>query len=255
MNESKTHLIIPDQHAHPDFPNDRADLLGRLIKEVKPDVVVNLGDAADMPSLCSYDKGTRDFQGRNYGKDIASHLEFQERMWGPVKRSKKKLPRRVFLEGNHEHRIKRCLSLSPELEGAVSFDDLQLKDFYDDIVEYNGSTPGITHIDGIDYAHYFITGVSLRPISGEHSAHSLLTKRFVSSTCGHTHTLDYTIRTRGDGVKINGLVAGVYQDYAANFAGEANNLWWNGVVIKMEVNNGDYDPVFVSYQQLKRMYS
>jgi len=249
------HLVIPDQHAHPDFNNDRADLLSALIKDVKPDVVINMGDAADMPSLCSYDKGTRAFQGRNYGRDIAAHLDFQDRIWAPVKAAKKKLPRRVILEGNHEHRIKRCLSLSPELEGAVSFDDLKFKDYYDDIVEYNGSSPGVINIDNINYAHFFVSGVMGRPISGEHPAYSLLTKHFVSCTAAHLHTLDYTVRTRGDGKRINGLVAGVYQDYFADFAGEANRLWWSGVVIKMDVEDGDYDPVFVSYNQLKRIYS
>jgi hypothetical protein len=59
-----THLVIPDQHAHPDFHNKRADWLGQLIKELRPDVVINIGDAADMPSLSSYDKGTKGFQGR-----------------------------------------------------------------------------------------------------------------------------------------------------------------------------------------------
>jgi predicted MPP superfamily phosphohydrolase len=43
----KTHLIIPDPHAHPDFNNDRAVWLGELIKDLKPDVVVNLGDMWD----------------------------------------------------------------------------------------------------------------------------------------------------------------------------------------------------------------
>ena len=67
---SRTHLIIPDPHAHPDFHNERADWLGKLIKYLKPDVVINIGDAADMPSLCSYDKCTRAFGVRSYRKDI-----------------------------------------------------------------------------------------------------------------------------------------------------------------------------------------
>ena len=58
-------MIVPDPHAHPDFHNERADWLGKLIKDLKPDGVINIGDAADMPYLCSYDKGTRAFQGRS----------------------------------------------------------------------------------------------------------------------------------------------------------------------------------------------
>ena len=57
------HLIIPDQHNLPGASTDRAVWLGKLILDEKPDVVINLGDCWDMPSLCSYDKGTKDFHG------------------------------------------------------------------------------------------------------------------------------------------------------------------------------------------------
>ena len=67
-----THLVIPDQHAHPDNNNDRFEWLGKLIVDLKPDVVINLGDMADMPSLCTYDKGTKGFEGRRYKQDVNS---------------------------------------------------------------------------------------------------------------------------------------------------------------------------------------
>ena len=44
---SRTHLVIPDGHAHPDFHNKRAEWLGALIADVKPDVVINIGDVAE----------------------------------------------------------------------------------------------------------------------------------------------------------------------------------------------------------------
>ena len=50
-HKPKVHLCTPDVHAHPDFNNDRADWLGKLILDLKPDVVVNIGDAADPTSL------------------------------------------------------------------------------------------------------------------------------------------------------------------------------------------------------------
>lgn len=251
---SKTHLIIPDQHAHPDFHNDRADWVGKLIKDLKPDVVVNIGDAADMPSLCSYDKGTRMFQGRNYRGDINAHLDFQDRMWHPIKRSKKKKPYSVILEGNHEYRIKRALNLSPELDGAISFDDLDFERYYDEVIEYTGRTPGVHIVNGVHYAHFFVSGVMGRAISGEHPAYSLLTKEFVSCTQGHVHTADYSIRTTVGGRKINGLVCGVFQDYWSDWAGEVNKLWWRGLIIKRNVEDGTYDPQFISMEALRKEY-
>lgn len=251
---SKTHLVIPDCHAHPDFGNDRADWLAALIRDLKPDVVVNLGDAADMPSLSSYDKGKRSFVGRSYAADIDSHLEFQDRLWGPVKAAKKKLPYRVVLEGNHEHRIEKALDLSPELEGTIGFSDYDFDSYYDRVVRYRGSTPGVVDIDGVTYAHYFISGVMGRPVGGERPATALIQKKFSSCTQGHTHTFDYAVRTDVNGERVQALVCGVYQDYEADWAGDVNGLWYPGVAIKRDVEKGQYDLQWVSMNALRREY-
>lgn len=251
---SKTHLVLPDQHAHPDYTNERADWLGRFIKEVKPDVVINIGDAADMPSLSSYDRGKRSFYGRSYRKDIDSHLEFQDRLWGPMKRSKKKMPLRIIHEGNHEERIERALDLSPELSGTISFADLDFDNYYDIVIRYDGLNPGINTLDGISYAHYFVSGVKGLAVSGEHPGYSLITKEFVSCTQGHTHTLDFATRVSATGNRLCGLVCGVYQDYRSSWAGQANDLWWSGVILKKNVSAGSYDPQFISLDALRKEY-
>jgi hypothetical protein len=250
-----THLIISDPHAHYQHDNKRADYLAKLILDIKPDVVINGGDQWDMPSLSGYDKGKSSFTGRAVAKDLDAGLEFSERLWGPVKRAKKKMPRAVFLEGNHEERMKRMLQYSPEMEGTIGFKDFDLGRWYDDIVEYSGSNPGTINVDGITYAHYFVSGIAGRPISGEHSAYSLLSKNFSSCTAFHQHTTDYCVRTNADGRRIHGMVAGVYQDYDSDWAGsELCKLWWRGVVIKRNVENGQYDPQWVSLEALRKEY-
>ena len=249
-----THFIIPDLHVKPGASQARATWIARAILDYKPDRVICLGDAADMESLCSYDKGTKAFQGRSYRADIEAHISFQERLWNTVKQAKKRLPYRVFLEGNHEYRIKRAVNLQPELEGAISFGDLELDRFYDLVVPYQGSTPGVVELDGISYAHYLVSGVSGRPISGEHLAYSLLSKHHASCVVGHNHTLDYCVRTRVDGRRIQALCAGVCQEHTSDFAGEAQKLWWNGVVVLKQIYDGGYDPEFISLEQLKERY-
>lgn len=250
----KTHLIIPDPHAHPEHDNDRADWIGELIVDLKPDVLVNLGDMWDMSSMASYDKGRKSFQGRTFKKDIEAGLEFDDRMWAPIRRAKKKRPYSIFIEGNHEYRLKRAIDLQPELEGVISFDDFDLRRNYDEIVEYTGGTPGITEIDGITYCHYAVSGVMGRPIGGEHPAYSLLSKQFKSVTQGHIHVFNHCTRTTIDGRRIHGLVAGVYQDYDSSWAGEINKLWSRGVVIKRDVHEGDYDLEWISIRRLKEAY-
>lgn len=252
-----THLIIPDYHAKPGDDNRRADWLAKLIIDVKPDVVVNIGDQADMPSLCSYDRSTRAFVGRTYSDDIAAHNEAQERIWEPVRRRKKKLPRSVFLIGNHEQRINKALDASHELEGTISLNDLDLDTYYDDVVPYTGNTPGSIAIDGIVYAHYFISGVMGRPVGGTHPAHSLISKLHHSCTSGHLHLADWSTTTTVLGNRVQGLFCGTYQEVEpeTSWAGAASSLWWNGVVVKRNVDRGNYDLQMISIDTMKKEYS
>lgn len=250
------HLIIPDAHSHPDYNNNRAILLGKLINDVKPDVVINMGDTADLPSLCSYDRGKRSFQGRNYRRDIEAHSDFQDKLWSTVRSTKRKLPRAITLIGNHEERIRRAIEVQPELDGTISYRDLELNRWYDEVVDYDGAHPGEIVVDGITYSHYIVSGVLGRPVNSEHFGHALLSKSHSSVTVGHSHVLDWASRTTRQGNKrIHGLTCGVFQDYRSNYAGQANALWWSGVVIKRNVDNGDYDPCFVSMKQLKKEYA
>lgn len=250
------HLVVGDTHAHPDHDNSRADLLAGLISDLRPDVYVHIGDSADMASLSSYDRGLSYFVGRNYKDDVHAHLEFEERVWGPVRRQKKKLPRRVFCIGNHEDRISRALSKSPELTGAISMKDLQLEYFYDDIVPYDGhSTPGVIDVDGIDYAHFVVAGISGRPLSSLHHGYQLLQKRHKSTTVGHSHVFSYDTQKFLKGTNsLHGLCLPCFVDYPVDWAGNVTDLWDSGVVIKRGVENGNYDLEFVSMKRLKEIY-
>lgn len=248
------HLILPDSHAHFKHNNDRAFWAGNLIADIKPDVVIDLGDCFDMPSLSNFEKGRAAFQGRSYRADVDHGLDYLDKLWGTVRKAKRKMPRRVFLVGNHEQRIDRALDAQPELRGALGYGDLQLDRFYDEVIHYNGNTPGTTEIDGVHYAHYFVSGVMGRAVGGEHPAYSLISKEYASCTQGHTHTIDYCHRTNAAGRRIHGLVAGSYVDYQSEWAGESQKLWWSGVIIKRKVEQGQYDVEFVSLQQLQEEY-
>lgn len=251
-----THLVVGDTHAHPDHDNTRADLLSALIQDIKPDVYVHIGDSADMASLSTYDKGMSYFVGRNYKDDINSHLEFEDRVWGPVKRQKKKLPYRVFCIGNHEDRISRALSRAPELAGAISMKDLDLETIYDDVVPYDGyGTPGTIEIDGVAYGHYVVAGISGRPLGGIHQGYQLLQKRHQSTTVGHSHVFSYDRQNFNKGTKIlHGLSLPCFVDYPVDWAGNVIDLWSRGVVIKRDVSDGNYDLEYVSLKRLQEVY-
>lgn len=247
---AKTHLIIPDSHATPGKHNKRYEWLGHLINDVKPDVVVDIGDWWDMSSLCSYDKGTKSFEGRRYKADIDAGLDAQDRMFSIIRRQKKKLPRFIRTLGNHEQRIVKAIDRDPVLEGTIGLADLLSKDYGWE--EYPFLTP--VSVDGVIYQHYFTSGVMGRPIGGESHARSLVLKQLSSVTQGHSHLFDHHVRTDAGGRRIHGCVVGVYQDYDSDYAGPANKMWHRGVVIKREVEHGDYDIQWVSLKALKKAY-
>jgi hypothetical protein len=246
--------VVGDIHSAPGEDNTRADWLANMIIDQKPDVVMNLGDTVDFASLSSYDKGKRSTIGRNYRNDIESHLDFQTRMWEPVKARKKKMPETYFLEGNHEQRVSRALDLSPEYDGAISFDHLRLGDYYDKIVRYEGSTPGSIELDGILFGHFFITGVSGRPIGGERPAHMLLDKIGQSCVAGHIHTFDFAVRASVNGRVRQGLINGTYNDAIPQWAGSIGHLWRPGLSILHNVEDGSFDLEWWSLNRMEQVY-
>lgn len=251
---STTHLVIPDPHAHPDVDNERADWIGRLILDVRPDVAVNIGDMWDFPSLSLYEKGKKSFWGRAYKKDLDAGLDFDNRLWKPLREAKRRQPFKVFIEGNHENRLKRMLQIQPELDGTVGFDDLQLKKNYDVVTEYTGtSTPGTVEIDGILYSHFLISGVQGKAVSSIHLGYNLIQKRHQSVTVGHNHTFSYNVQQTGART-LHGLCCGTLQNYVPDWAGEVAHLWRHGVVLKHNVRDGDYDLEWISLARLKKEY-
>jgi hypothetical protein len=221
-------------------------------------MVFDLGDGADMRSLNSYDERyPKALATQSYERDIESYNNAQELIRQPFKQNHKKQPYWVGFEGNHEHRIKRYLALNPRSEGekyGVSFSHLQTDYWFDDYHEYENDGPAIATYDGVAYAHYFTTGNSATATSGIHHAYTLVQNLSCSATCGHSHKRDLSFK---DGALPNGnigLVVGCYKGSEEHWAGQANKGWWNGVVIKRELENGMYEPEFVSLRQILRLY-
>lgn len=227
-------MILPDPHAHPNYDNERFTSLNRFIKKEKPDKLICLGDFADMPSLSSYDKGKKSFEGRRYKKDIGSAIDAQERLFRGLDIDA------VMLLGNHEDRINRAVNESPELSGMVDIDNLNYSDYWD-VKPYQATYK----FKGISFSHHFVSGIAGRPIGGEHIAASLCNKLHTSAVVGHSHVFNHAERTKPDGVKIFGLSAGCFshpkQVEGWNYA--THHLWWRGIVILEDVSQGYYDEI------------
>ena len=83
---SRTHLIIPDVQAKEGVDISHLEWIGRWAAEKKPDVIVCLGDFADMPSLSSHDiKGSKYFEGLRYKTDIQVAKDAMQILLKPLK--------------------------------------------------------------------------------------------------------------------------------------------------------------------------
>ncbi len=245
----KTHLVIPDAHAHPDYNNNRFNYLGKLIADVKPDTVVCIGDWWDFASLCSHSKKV-EIEGARYQADLNAGHDAMERMFYEIKKHKKKLPRFVFTMGNHDIRPDKFVEDNPVFQGRISTDDLQLEDLGWEVYPFLDPA----RIDGVAYAHYVVSGVMRKPVGGVNVARTLCLKTMESTTVGHGHYFDVAVVNGTLGRKLMGAAVGCYVDYSANYAGIANEQWDRGVLVKHDVDNGVYDPEWISLDRIRRVY-
>lgn len=258
--ETRDHLVIPDDHAMPGDNFRRYEWLGKYILEHKPAVIVKLGDSWDMHSLCHYDKGKKDFVLRSVQADIEAGHEAEAILFGPIidynkqqakNRKKKYTPLIIKILGNHEYRVQRLLDYEPKWDGMLSMDAFNARHCLKETVV---PFMDMAIVDGVAYSHYFVSGTMARPFA---SARAMIGKRAMSCTMGHNHGLDTALLTKPTGELIRGLIAGSFHDPEhASFAGcQVDNIWWNGFIHKRRVNNGDYDMEEVSIRRLQEMYA
>ena len=218
-------LVIPDSHSKPGVSNRRFEWLGKYIDEWKPDVIVNIGDGADMESLCSYDKGTKGFEGRRYLKDVAASIDANERIQHYGGKAFKDA-RKVYCVGNHEYRIERATTYQAELEDVIGIGDLALESFGWDVIPFLEPLK----INGCNFAHYFVSGIMGRAISGENPGRAMLLKHYETCIAGHNHVFDVSRRTTARGNPIWGMTVGCYFEHQEEYAGQANKMYWRGLV-------------------------
>lgn len=255
---SKTAIVYTCAHAKPEVNNDRAVWLGKLIYDVRPDYVVDLGDKWEMNSLSSYDtRYPQKMVLKSYEKDIDSGNDFNEKVkWQFVKNNRKQ-PTWYGFMGNHEERLLRALALDPQLEGdrhGISLKHFELSRWYNEYYPYEYGGPALREIDKVTYGHYLSSGAYGRAMGGDHHAFNMLKKRASSISVGHSHKLDYKIKLDAYPHPIAALVAGCFKGEKESWAGQANDEWWSGVVIKRNIDNGSYDPQFVSLKALEKTY-
>lgn len=245
---SKRHFIIPDRQAKPGVPLDHNKWLGQAIAEYKPDVLIDLGDNADFPSVSTHSHpGSLEKEGQRLLRDIEAAKEADRIMFDAMGKWRPK--RMVRLRGNHENRLDRYLQSNPVLEGIIGLHLLDDGDW--EVVPFRNGAPGVVVIDGVHYAHYFANPNTGKPIGG--TATYKLAAIGAPFAQGHVQGYDIGTRQYATGKVIRGIVAGSYYLHDEPYKGQANTHDRCCVVLN-EVNNGRFSEMPLTIDYLCRKY-
>lgn len=249
-------LIVPDCQVREGVPLEHLEWAGKAIVEYQPDVIVNIGDFADMPSLSTHDaKGSKYFEGLRYKKDIEVAKEAMKLLLGPLKdlqakqkKNKEKVyrPRKVLTLGNHEQRIERAINNNPQLEGLISLKDLE---YEKDWEVHSFLSP--VFIGGVCFSHYLPVGAMGRP-AGSPSA--IISKLHQSAVVGHQQGRQVAYGKRADGKMLCAIIAGSYYLHDEGYLDPLSNRVWRGLVMLNEVQDGQFDEMFLSVKYLERRF-
>lgn len=254
---TKSILVIPDAQVKPGVPTDHLRWLGNYIVRKRPSIIINIGDFADMPSLSSYDVGKKSFEGRRYADDVASSIIGMGELLAPMtefniqqQRNKKKLyqPEMHLTLGNHENRINRAINDDRKLEGLISVEDLQYEQFgwkVHDFLE-------VVTLCGINFSHYFASGVSGRPAS---TANAQLNRTHSSSISGHQQGLQIATGKRADGRLLTSVIAGSFYLHSEEYLGHQGNKHWTGALMLHGCEDGQFDLNLLPMRYLREKYN
>lgn len=250
------HFVIPDVQVKPGNDTDFLRCIGEYLVDKKPDVIIQIGDFADMESLSSYDRGKKSFEGRRYRNDIQAAKEAMEVLLSPIKiynqrrkinKEKQYIPRKILTLGNHCQRINRAVNDDAKLEGVLSITDLE---FEKDWEVYPFLE--VVVIDDVAYSHYFTSGLLGRPAS---TAAAQLAKKHQSCIAGHQQGFQIATGYRADGKRLTSVIAGSCYEHNEDYLGAQGNNHYRGCIMLNDVIAGEFDVMPVSLSYLKKRYN
>jgi hypothetical protein len=147
--------------------------------------------------------------------------------------------------GNHEFRMEREVEDNPNLEGMFDMGDLGYADNGWKVHDFLK----VATVDGVEYSHYFTSGVQGRPVT---SAAALLRERQRSAIMGHVQYTDVSFHKKTQNIAI---FAGIAYLHDEKYLGPQGNNTRRQIIMLHEVENGKFDPMFVSLRFLSKRYS
>lgn len=241
--------LVMDTQVRDGVPIDHLAAYGNYVAEKQPDVVLCIGDFADMPSLSTHDEpGSIEAEGRRYKNDLDATFRAMDAFLTPVTKVKGYAPRLVMCHGNHEYRIVRAVNADPQrLHGRMSLKDLRYSQY--GWLEVPFLQP--IEIGGVAFCHYFPAGVMGRALT---KAAGILSKYHQSAVAGHLQGRDIAYAKRATGESLTAIIAGSFYQHDENYLSPITNKHWRGTYFLHEVKDGQFDEMAVSINFLKRKF-
>lgn len=240
----RMHLVIPDVQCKPGVRLDHLRWIGEYIAEKRPDVVVCIGDFADMESMSRYDLGTIRGENRRLQRDLQTARQGMNILMTPVKACVDYDPELHLTMGNHEESLNRFANEHPALEEVVGTHMLNYEEWGWKVHPF---LKPVT-IDGVRYCHYFISGAKCQAVS---SAPALLRLQKHSCIMGHNQKTDVAFHPVTHQWAI---FCGVCNLHDEKYLGPQGNDIRRQILVLHEVEEGRFDPMFVSLRFLEKSY-
>ena len=218
----ETAVYIPDAH----LPHIREPIFERLLqflKDFQPHKIFILGDWLDFYNLSSFDQDP-DLHGQLQKELNLGHYYIEQ--------IRKVCPKSegVFLEGNHEDRLRRWLWRHPDIASLMDLNIsslLGLKELDFDSIEYG---------DYYDYNGFLVKHGDLVRVHSGYTAKGELDKMGSSGISGHTHRLGSHYKTDNLGTRVwfeGGCICEMELPWAKN------NNWQHGFSVSYHEQNGN----------------
>ena len=255
-------LAIGDTHSDPSEDQSRYHLLSNLIVDEQPDEIVFMGDFLDFLSISSHEQpGSLMKEGTKLRMEIDHAKEMLKLVLSKIdilnkklKRGRRKLytPKIVFLEGNHEFRLRKHLAANSILEDLV-----KLENELADAVPTMEFKPYGTYyeVDNVMFTHIPF-GLDGRPISGRHVSTKAINVVNKSCVYGHTHRLEVQNYIRhGDSEPLYCISVGCFFQRDPAYLMGGLIPYWRGVVLLETNSNGIVDVETRSLEKMTATYS
>jgi len=242
--------VIPDAQVKPGTPVEHLRAAGNYIADKRPEVVVCIGDFADMASLSLHsDRGSSEMEGKRYADDILAAQNAMAELMRPIHAAPNYDPILVMTLGNHEDRITRAINANPrQLEGLISLADLRYEELGWKVSPF--LQPVI--IGGVAFCHYFPSGKMGSPVQ---TPAGIIQKLHMSAFAGHQQGRQIAYAKRADGADMTAIISGSFYLHDEEYLSPFTNRHWRGMWMLNEARDGEFDEMALSVNYLLRKWA